>query len=937
MEAGYAYPTQKFGLSNPYSIHMFTIGQAARQKRSKATKLQAWQRSAFSQARRISMRLGNFFSTLRQDITYGLRLLTKAPGFTAIAVVTLALGIGANTAIFSLVDAVMFRALPVDKPQQLVVLQWNANKNPKFHWYSNYGDTKSNDFDAKPGTRFSGNSFSLPFLEQVEKSNVFDGVAAFAAAGALSLSGNGPATFVTGQSVNGDFFRTLGVRAAAGRLLEPADDQPSSAPALVLNYGYWQRAFGGSPSAIGKVVDLNGLAFTIVGVAEQKFVSLSLGNVYDMWVPMATLPRLNPNFVRRHNDVTAWWLLIAPRLKAGVPAAQAKAAMDVLFRNYVFHADKPMLEEADAPAIELQPAQDALIGASSRYQDPLRVLMVAVGIILLIACANVAGLVLSRASTRRREIAVRLALGARPGRLLRQLLTESMILGVLGGILGIALAIWGARTIVAMVASGQIQPLGFTASLDARVLGFTALVSLLTGILFGLAPALRSLRLDLTPSLKEGAGASIGGKPESRHRWLNLGNALVAIQAALAIIVLAGAGLLVHTLSNLHNLNPGFDTRNTLTFGLDPRLAGLKPPQIDNLYRDLQHEISGLPGVEAVSYSGLALLSGSMMRTSVEYLPRGSSKKITIDADVMPVGPGFFSTLKIPLLAGRSFNGEDFDRAAVNDAALTAIRNAKPGTPAPPAPDVPMPVVVNDLFVHKYYAGVNPLGQQFGQSDGSDPDDPQKNPGNKIVGVVQDAKYGHLRREIDPTMYTPLTGQNGTFEVRTAGDPRALIPAIRNLVNQHNSNLPLTRVMTETELVDMLLRQERLIAQLSSFFGVLALVLACVGLYGLLSNEVTRWTREIGIRMALGARRADLVRLVVWQGIALALVGTIVGIAAAIGVGRFLTSLLYEVKPADPVTLVSVTALLIFVALLAAFVPARRATTVDPMIALRYE
>jgi ABC-type antimicrobial peptide transport system permease subunit len=325
------------------------------------------------------------------------------------------------------------------------------------------------------------------------------------------------------------------------------------------------------------------------------------------------------------------------------------------------------------------------------------------------------------------------------------------------------------------------------------------------------------------------------------------------------------------------------------------------------------------------------------MKTSIEYLPPGGSKKVTLDADVMPVGPDFFSTLKIPVLAGRVLAGADFDRAAINDAAERAARNAAPGAAAPPVPEVPGPVVVNQEFVHKYYPNLNPLGQQFGQSDGSDPDSPGKNPGNIIVGVIQDAKYSSLRRQIGPTMYTPLTGQNGTFEVRTAGDPRALIPAIRNLVSQHNNSLPLTRVMTETEQIDMLLRQERLIAQLSSFFGVLALVLACVGLYGLLSNEVTRRTREIGIRMALGARRADLVRLVVWRGLALALIGTIVGIAAAIGVGRFLTSLLYEVKPADPVTLVSVTALLIFVALLATFVPARRATTVDPMIALRYE
>jgi predicted permease len=577
------------------------------------------------------MRLGEFISSLRQDMSYGLRLLIKAPGFTAIAVITLALGIGANTAIFSLIDAVMFRALPVEDPQKLAVLQWSANKNPKYHMYLTYGDTTSNT------GRNSGYSFSAPFVEEVKKSSVFAGVAAFASGGPMTMSGDGPATSVAGQLINGEFFRTLGIRAAVGRLLEPADDQLSSSPALVLNYGYWQRAFGGSPSAVGKVVSVNGVPFTIVGVAEQKFVSLSLGNVYDLWVPLAMSPRLNTTFNPRQSDVSAWWVLMAARLKPDVTASQAQAAIDVIFRNHLLHGQKPLSEEADSPKIALLSAQESLIGSSARYIDPLRVLMVAVGIVLLIACANVAGLVLSRASTRRREIAVRLALGARPMRLLRQLLTESVILGVLGGILGVALAVWGANAIVALVASSQIRPLGFSPALDGRVLAFTAGISLITGILFGLAPAIRSLRLDLTPSLKEGAGASGGGKPESRHRWLNMGNALVVIQAALAIIVLTGAGLLVHTLTNLKNLNPGFDTRNTLTFGLNPALAGYKPAQIDNLYRELQHEIGAMPGVVAVSYSQLALLSGGWASTSIKYLPPGSAKKVTLDADYMPV------------------------------------------------------------------------------------------------------------------------------------------------------------------------------------------------------------------------------------------------------------------------------------------------------------
>jgi predicted permease len=875
------------------------------------------------------MRFVEFLNTLRQDAHYALRLLVKAPGFTIIAVLTLALGIGANTAIFSLMDAVMFRALPVEDPQRLVLLQWNANKAPEFRMYMVTGDTQFTRMRDAPTP--TGNSFSYPFLEQVQKSDVFAGVAAFAGGGSLTLTGNGSATTISSQLVSGEFFHTLGVHAAAGRLLEPGDDQPSSEPAVVLNYGYWQRAFGGSPSAIGKVVNLNGIAFTVVGVAEKKFISLSLGNVFDAWIPIAMANRLNPMFAHRNQDAAAWWVLIAARLEPGATAEQAQAALDVLFKNSVLHGEKPVSKEADAPHITLPRAQDALIGASAEYKDPLRVLTVVVAIVLLIACANIAGLVVSRATGRRREIAVRLALGARRTRLLRQLLTESMVLGIFGGALGILLALGGTHTIVSMVAGGQTRPLGFSATLDWRVLAFTGAVSVLTGILFGLAPALRSLRLDLTPALKGGSGASIAGKPETRHRWFSLSNALVVIQTSLAIVVLMGAGLLVRTLTNLKDLNPGFDTRNTLTFSLNPRPAGYKPPQIDNLYRELQGQIGGLPGVMAVSYSQMALLSGGWSRIVFDYRPPGSAKKVQVEADDMPVGPDFFNTVKIPLVAGRALNSADYERAAKNRDPF-----APPDT-SPAPPNTPLPVVVNQAFARKYFPGVNPIGQTFGENDGSDPKDPEKDPGNVIVGVVQDAKYDDLRRAIDPTMYVPLSGRSATFEVRTAGDPTAMVPAIRNLIGQHDANLPLNNVMTQSEQIDQLLQQERLIAKLSSFFGVLALLLACVGLYGLLSYEVTRRTCEIGIRMALGAQRADLVRLVVLRGFALALTGTAIGIAAAFGVGRLLSTLLFGVKAGDPITMVVVTLLLVVVAMLAAFVPARRATTVDPMIALRYE
>jgi len=870
--------------------------------------------------------MSNAIATLWQDVRYGLRLLVKSPGFSVIAVLTLALGIGANTAIFSLINAVMLRSLPIEDAGNVVVLQWSAHKSPSYHWYSSYGDT------GRTGGNPSGFSFSKSFLERVQGSDVFSGVAGFANGGPLALSGNGPATNVRGEAVSGGFFSTLGIKPAAGRLLTAADDRPDAPPATVLDYAYWQKAFGGNQDAIGKVIKLNGVAFTIVGVTDADYPGLTFGNTLDLYLPISLTGAINPRFVRRNGDPAAWWALIAARLKPGVPKEQAQAAISLIFQDEVLHGEKPMSKPGDQPAIQLLSAQKALVGESGKFADPLRILMAAVGIVLLIACANVAGLVLSRANGRRREIAVRLALGARRRRLLRQLLTESVILSLFGGILGILLAYWGAHTIVAMISSGEDRSLGFSANIDLRVLAFTALVSILTGIVFGLAPAMRSLRLDLTPTLKDASS----GVQQGRSRWFSMGNALVVLQAALAVVLLMGAGLLVHTFSNLKNLDPGFDTRNVLTFALNPSLAGYKRTQIDNLYRDLQQEIGSLPGVKSVSYSESPLLAGSWSRTSFRYMPPGKSKPEEVEADWMPISSDFFSTLRIPVMAGRMFTQADFDQTAAHDAAGETQQAAKPGTPPPAAPTVPVPAIVNDLFAKKYFPGVNPLGQRFGSEDGSDPERP-KDPGYEVVGIVQNAKYNNLRREIDPTMYVPLSGSAASFEIRTATDPHGLIGPVRSLIGQHDNNLPMNSVRTQSEHIERLLRQERIIAQLSSFFGLVSLLLACIGLYGLLSYEVSRRTREIGIRMALGAQRGDLIRLVVWQGVALALVGTAIGVASAIGIGRLLTKVLYGVKPDDPITLGAVSALLVVVALGAAMIPARRATTVDPMIALRYE
>ena len=579
---------------------------------------------------------------------------------------------------------------------------------------------------------------------------------------------------------------------------------------------------------------------------------------------------------------------------------------------------KTLSAPADNPEVALLRAQTALTGARREYSDPLRVLMLAVGIILLIACANVAGLMLARAAARQKEMAVRLALGAGRARMVRQLLTESVMLSVLGGALGVLFAYWGAHAILSFVSSNQPRPLGFATGVDLRVLVFTVTVSLLTGILFGIAPAFRGARIDLTPALKEGEGsATSSGRVGAK--WFSIGNALVVTQVALAIVILVGAGLLVRTLSNLRRIDIGFDSHNILIFAIDPTLVGYQGPRLDSFYRDLLGRLAETPGVKSASYSMGPLLSGGLMVTMFHW--PGTPQDKTSEADMLGVGPNFFETLHIPFLAGRGFNASDFKVSALN------------GGPAPTS--APTPVIVNQAFVQKYLAKESPLGKRFGES-AAGPDGPPT-PGYEIIGVVRDAKYNSLRREINAMMYMPQSFGGASFELRTAGDPQAILPAVREVVAQVNTNLPLFDAQTESQQIDRLLFQERLVARLSSFFALLALVLACVGLYGLLSYEVSRRTREVGIRMALGAHPGSVLKLILRQGLALAIVGAAVGIGVALGVTRYLASMLFEVHANDPLTMIVVAILLTLVALAACYIPARRAMRVDPLVALRYE
>ena len=833
-----------------------------------------------------------------QDLRFGLRVLLKSPGFTLVAVLTLALGIGANTAIFSLLNAVMLQSIPVRDPRQLVVLLWSAHGEPQSSSSNSYGDCQRSE---RSRSFSSSCSFTYPMFQEIRnRVDMFSGVSAFAGPAQLNLAGNGTATMVSGELVSGDYFQTLGVPAALGRTLEASDEKPGAEAVAVLSYAYWQGAFGGSSAVIGKSITLNGVPFTIVGVADPRFTRLTPGKSQDLWLPLSQATGLRIPWGRPQSS-DSWWLTIVARLAPRASLPQAQLAVSTLFRNQVIH--DASLKTTDNPQVTLLPAERGLVGMRGDVKQPLFVLMAAVGILLLISCANVAGLMLSRASTRQKEMAVRLALGAGRRRVTRQLLTESVMLSLAGAAVGILIAYWGANALAAFVAANRYSSLYLNASPDLTVLAFTVAVALLTGILFGLAPALRGTRVNVAPMLKENAASAAAVVPGKSHKF-GLSNVLVVAQVALSVIVLVGAGLVVRSLANLKGVDPGFDTHNVLQFGVDPTLTGYyKEIQIPPLYRELQTRLSALPGVVSVSYSSDTLLDGSLWTSDVKI--EGGADKAAMETQMLAVGPDFFATMRIPAMTGRLLNQADVDSG--HDVA-----------------------VVNNAFVKKFLENREPLGLHFG---GEEPGDPQY----EIIGVVGDIKYSDLRLAMQPTAFKPLKKGGVHFAVRTASDPFSVLPAARQIVADLDNNLPLFDVRTQTERIERLLFNERLIARLAALFGLLALVLACLGLYGLLAYEVAQRTREIGIRTALGAQERDVLRLVGAQGLALVVSGIAFGAVAAVMITRLLGSLLYEVRPTDPIALFAVCVVFLLVGVLACWIPARRAALVDPMSALRCE
>jgi predicted permease len=741
------------------------------------------------------------------------------------------------------------------------------------------------------------------FEQMRAEKNIFAAVFALVPASSLGVSIDGNASFADGELVSGDFFPALGIRAALGRVLGVSDEGAIASPAVVISYSYWKRQFGGVPSAVGKSIVVNGIPFTIVGVAPPAFLGLDPGIVHDMWLPLSTEGRV-VRHVREVSDAANWWLLVGARLKPRVTIAQAEAAAQVVFTRGVTSGGSPILKREDAPHLELVNLAHGLVSLQERFGDALFLLMAAVGLVLLIACANVASLTLARAAAREKELAVRFALGAARGRIIRQLLTESLIMAVAGGLLGIVLAYLGASSLAAFLSSNWYFPLEINVRPDLRILGFTMAIALLTGILSGLAPALRGTRIDVTPALKESA-VSLPGTALIGRRF-GVGNVLVVAQVALSILVLVGASLLARTLINLATMKIGFDAHNVVLLSVYPELNGYKGERLASLFPELQRRLTAVPGVASVGYSTFFFLGGACGTQSIYFANEPDQSP---QVDVLNVGPNFFETMRIPLLAGRTYNARDFLDTSEKEAKV---------------------VIVNHTFARRFFGKHNPVGELLSLAKG-------KAPSVEIVGVVGDTKCGSLRGGIEPTLSFPMQPGGGTFEVRTASDPKALLPSIRGALRSVDSNLPIFQLRTQTEQINRTIFQERLVAWLSGAFALLALVVACIGIYGLLAHEVARRTHEVGVRMALGASPLEVLGLVLWRGIRLVALGVVIGIGASLGLTRYLQSLLYGVRPIDPLAYAAVTILLLIVTFGACYLPARRATKVDPMVALRYE
>jgi len=831
-------------------------------------------------ARRVT-----WLQDLVQDIHFGLRILHKSPGFTSIAILTLALGIGANTAIFSLVDALLLRKLPVRNPDELV-------------WVNSTGTF---------GRPAEGSEVETYYAYR-DKASAFTSVLAFSGIAPYELTYKDRKISAKGELVSANYFAALGVRPFAGHLL--ADSDQHGPPPLVVSFAFWKRELDSSQDAIGKAIAFGDQSdatrtgsvpqhtFTVIGVAPPDFFGAKVGESPDFYAP------LNSTELPSQDYWQTQWVTILARLKPGVSIAQAQALLDPLLHEIEKSSTLPQIERDEEFAhVLITPAARGLSDARAKYSLPARILMLVVGLLLLIACGNIANLLLARGMARKRELTVRLALGAGRWRVIRQLLTESTLLAIAGALAGLGVGQWTSRLLLASLSTRQL-PVVLSTALNVRTLLFTAGTLTFTVIVCGLAPSLAATRGELAEELKVQGSVSHRSSTQSR-----LGSVLIVAQVALSVMLMAAAGLLLHTLYNLATFNAGFDRDKVLIVTMNGYSASRTRDQVAQFYGQLLDRVRELPGVHSASYSSFTPISGKEVGINVVVEGYTLQPGEVANERFVGVSPAYFETMGIPLLAGRDFTEEDVHAESPSSLATTAV-------------------IINRTMAHRFFGNASPLGKHIQFVEGHHPQ-------LEIVGVVADSKYNNLREPPSDFFYIP--GTHGDLEIRTDGSAKTLAGSLPTIFHSLDSSVSITGIRTLREQVDESLHSDRLIAALCTTFSLLALVLTCVGLYGALAFNVARRTSEIGIRIALGARRRDIFGLVVGQGLRLTVIGSVLGIVAALAAGSLLASMLFAVKQTDPLTFLGVSIVLLSAAVLACYIPAHRAMRVDPMIALRYE